>query len=109
MTRFPALLLLAAVTAVGMEKTPSSVSKDQASAVTFNKDVLPILQDNCQVCHRPNGVAPMSLMTYENARPWAKAIKAAVINRQMAPWFADPHIGEFRNAPKLTPANVDTL
>src|SRR5262249_18761825 len=51
----------------------------------------------------------MSLMTYDNVRPWAKAIKAAVINKQMPPWFADPHYGEFRNAPKLTQADVNTL
>ena len=48
------------------------------SRVTFNKDVLPILQKNCQSCHRPGEVAPMSLITYSDARPWAKAIKAAV-------------------------------
>jgi len=109
MTRFPALLLLAAVTAVGMEKTPSSVSKDQASAVTFNKDVLPVLQQNCQECHRQGGIAPMSLFTYEGTRPWAKAIKTAVLSKKMPPWFADPHVGEFRNAPKLTAADISTL
>jgi len=51
----------------------------------------------------------MSFLTYESTRPWAKAIKAAVINKQMPPWFADPHVGEFRNAPKLTAADINTL
>jgi len=60
-----------------------------AGAVTFNKDVLPILQRNCQTCHRPGNIAPMSFLTYETTRPWAKAMKAAVMTRQMPPWFAD--------------------
>jgi len=107
MTRFLVFVLLAAMTAWSAE-IPST-TPDQTSLVTFNKDVLPILQDNCQVCHRPGGIGPMSLLTYENARPWAKAIKTAVVNKQMPPWFADSHYGEFRNAPKITEANINTL
>src|ERR1700704_2560906 len=68
-----------------------------ATPATFNKDVLPILQQNCQACHRPGEVAPMSLLTYSDARPWAKAIKAAVSTRVMPPWFADPSVGHFAN------------
>ena len=110
MTRYIVIVLLTAMTALGTEGTPSSsVSTDQGSLVTFNKDVLPILQNNCQGCHRPGGIAPMSLLTYENARPWAKAMKTAVVNKQMPPWFADPHVGDFRNAPKLTAENIKTL
>ena len=66
------------------------------SKVTFNKDVLPILEKNCQSCHRPGEVAPMSLLTYSDARPWAKAIKAAVATQKMPPWFADPRVRAFR-------------
>jgi len=110
MTRFIVIVLLTAMTALGTEGTPSSsVTTDQSKVVTFNKDVLPILQNNCQSCHRPGGIAPMSLLTYESARPWAKAIKTAVVNKQMPPWFADPHVGNFRNAPKLTAENIKTL
>src|SRR5215831_6132124 len=109
MTRMFVFVLLAAMTALGSETSSTSVPPDQAANVTFNKDVLPILQNNCQTCHRPGGIAPMSLLTYQNARPWAKAIKAAVVNKQMPPWFADPHYGEFRNAPKLTSADIQTL
>jgi len=109
MTRYSVFVLLTAMTALGTEVPSSSVASDQAALVTFNKDVLPILQDNCQSCHRPGGIAPMSLVTYENSRPWAKSIKARVVNGQMPPWFADSHYGEFRNAPKLTPANITTL
>jgi hypothetical protein len=64
-----------------------------ASPPTFYKDVLPILQKNCQTCHRPGEVGPMGLLNYAEARPWAKAIKAAVVSQTMPPWFADPHFG----------------
>src|SRR5262245_49097623 len=103
MTRFLVFVLLVAMTALGTEISSPTGPPDQAASVTFNKDVAPILQKNCQSCHRPGSVAPMSFLTYESTRPWAKAIKAAVINKQMPPWFADPHVGSFRNAPKLTP------
>jgi len=56
-----------------------------ADTPTFYKDVLPILQANCQTCHRPGEVAPMSLITFDQARPWAKAIQKAVVTRQMPP------------------------
>jgi len=78
-------------------------------AVTFNKDVLPILQKNCQGCHRPGEVAPMSLLSYKDARPWAKAIKNAVVSQKMPPWFADPKYGHFANERKLAPAEIATL
>src|SRR6058998_3587945 len=109
MNRFLVFVLLSAMTALGTEIPSPSVRSDQATAVTFNKDVLPILQNNCQVCHRPGEVAPMSFLTYESTRPWAKAIKAAVLSKKMPPWFADPHYGEFRNAPKLTQSDINTL
>jgi len=79
-----------------------------ASEVTFNKDVLPILQKNCQGCHRPGEVAPMSLLTYSETRPWAKAIKAAVVKREMPPWFADPAY-HFANDRTLSAADITTL
>ena len=81
----------------------------QSSPPTFSKDVLPILQKNCQTCHRPGQVAPMSLMTYKDARPWAKAIKVAVSGRKMPPWFADPQYGHFTNDRSLKPSEIDTL
>ena len=73
-----------------------------ADAPTFYKDVLPVLQANCQTCHRPGEVAPMSLLTYEQARPWAKAIKTAVASKKMPPWFADPAYGHFSNERRLS-------
>jgi len=107
--RFAAIVLLTAATLLGTESTPPSAKSDKDSLVTFNKDVLAVLQENCQECHRPGGIAPMSLMTYESARPWAKAIKTAVINKQMPPWFAESHDVEFRNAPKITQKERNTL
>ena len=80
-----------------------------AESPTFYKDVLPILQANCQSCHRPGEVAPMSLLTYEQARPWARAIKAAVTSRQMPPWFADPSVGHFANERRLVDREIATL
>ena len=84
----------------------AAISGLQAATVTFNKDVLPILQKNCQTCHRPGEVAPMSLLTYNDARPWAKAIKLAVASQKMPPWFADPNVGHFTNERRLTPAEI---
>src|SRR5215475_10383239 len=77
--------------------------------VTFNKDVLPILQRNCQVCHRPGEIGPMSLLTYESTRPWAKSIRTAVLTRKMPPWFADSRYGHFLNDRRLSEADIATL
>src|SRR6266481_6284461 len=79
------------------------------SPVTFSKDVAPILQANCQGCHRPGEAAPFSLLTYQQARPWAKAMKEAVLLKKMPPWFADPHYGTFSNNPSLSQSEIDTF
>jgi hypothetical protein len=78
-------------------------------AVTFNKDVLPILQAKCQTCHRPGEAGPMSFLTFESTRPWAKAIRGAVVSRKMPPWGLDPKYGHFANDPSLTQEQIDTL
>ena len=80
-----------------------------ASAVTFSKDVLPVLQKRCQGCHRPGEAAPFSLLTYEEAKPWARAMKEAVLLHKMPPWFADPHVGKFANDPSLSQQEISTL
>ncbi|HEY6507390.1 MAG TPA: hypothetical protein VIY56_05215, partial [Vicinamibacterales bacterium] len=80
-----------------------------ADAPTFYKDVLPVLQANCQTCHRPGEVAPMALLTFEQARPWAKAIKTAVVSKKMPPWFADPSYGHFANERRLSAREVELL
>lgn len=79
------------------------------SAPTFFRDVLPVLERRCQSCHRPGEIAPMALLTYQDVRPWAKAIKDAVLSRRMPPWPADPRFGRFANDPRLTDQEMATL
>jgi Copper type II ascorbate-dependent monooxygenase, C-terminal domain len=80
-----------------------------APVPTFYKDVLPILQDHCQSCHRPGEVAPMPLVTYEQARPWAGAIAHDVQMKMMPPWFADSRYGRFANDPSLTEQQISAI
>ena len=86
-----------------------AVAATTETAVTFNKQVLPVLQKRCQDCHRPGEAAPMSLLTYQDARPWAKAMRQAVLTKKMPPWFADPQYGHFSNDRSLSQAEIDTL
>ena len=78
-------------------------------APTFNRDVLPILQNRCQECHRAGQVAPMPFVTYQQTRPWAKAIREAILIKKMPPWFAEPGYGLFSNDRSLTKDEIDTL
>jgi hypothetical protein len=87
----------------------SAVAFAQDAAPTYSKDVLPVLQKNCQSCHRPGQVAPMSFLTYDNVRPWAKAMKTAVVTKKMPPWFADSRYGHFGNDRSLKQADIDTI
>ncbi len=80
-----------------------------APKVTFTKDVAPILYSRCVECHRPGEIAPMSLLTYESARPWAKSIKEKVAARIMPPWHADPKYGKFENDPSLSAKEIETI
>jgi hypothetical protein len=80
-----------------------------AAPATFYRDVLPILQNRCQECHRAGEMAPMPLMNYQDARPWAKAIREQVRSRRMPPWFADPCCGKFANDRSLSAAEIETL
>jgi mono/diheme cytochrome c family protein len=88
---------------------PAASAAGPESAVTFTKDVAPIFYRSCAECHRPTMFAPMSLMTYESARPWARSIKQKVASRQMPPWGADPAIGTFKNDPRLSDREVETI
>src|SRR5271155_1387637 len=89
-------------------KRSGSNSKLVASP-TFYKDVLPILQSKCQSCHRSGEAAPMALVTYEETRPWAAKIAAAVEMRMMPPWFADPRYGHFANDPSLSAEQIASI
>src|SRR5882724_8854463 len=87
----------------------SALAAAPKPAPTFSKDVAPILQARCQGCHRPGEAAPMSLLSYQEARPWAAAIKEAVVLKKMPPWFADTQVGHFRNDRSLAQNEIDTL
>ncbi|MEP7361782.1 MAG: cytochrome c [Acidobacteriota bacterium] len=80
-----------------------------AQKPTFTKDVAPILQKRCQECHRPGEIGPFSLLTYKDARPWAAAIKNAVVRKTMPPWHADRHIGKFSNDRSLSQGEIDII
>jgi hypothetical protein len=85
----------------------SAVTK--IAAPTFYKDVLPVLQKNCQGCHRAGEIGPMAFTDYRGTRPWAKSIKTAVLSRKMPPWFADPRYGHFANDRRLKEDEINTL
>jgi hypothetical protein len=88
---------------------PAPGAPPAAKETTFYKDALPVLQKNCQECHRPGEAAPMSFLTYSDTRPWAKAIKQAALSKKMPPWFADPHVGKFTNDRTMAQSDIDTL
>jgi len=92
--------------------TPGTASaQDTDAAPTFAKDVAPIFQQSCQVCHRPDNMAPMSLLTYQESRPWARSIKQKVMAREMPPWHIDKKVGvqEFRDDRSLSDEQIDTI
>ncbi|MEZ5353458.1 MAG: hypothetical protein R2762_12545 [Bryobacteraceae bacterium] len=78
-------------------------------APTFSKDVAPIFFKHCAGCHRPDHIAPMSLLDYKSARPWARSIREAVVRRSMPPWFADPKFGHFSNDARLSSSEIDVV
>ncbi|HYP29934.1 MAG TPA: thiol-disulfide isomerase [Blastocatellia bacterium] len=94
--------------------SPTSASdKNKAGpakgAVTFSKDVAPILNNKCAECHRPGESAPFSVLSYKDVRPWARSIKEKVVKREMPPWHADPHVGQWANDRRLTQEQIDTI
>ena len=90
-------------------RTPLAQEKPAPRPPTFYRDVLPILQQHCQDCHRTGGIAPMSFEMYEQTRSFAAAISHAAQNRSMPPWFADANVGRFSNDLSLTPEQIATL
>ncbi|MBS1810119.1 MAG: cytochrome c [Acidobacteria bacterium] len=87
----------------------SAAQKPTPKAVTFAKDVAPILYKNCAECHRPGEMGPMSLLSYQEARPWARSIREQVVSRQMPPWSANPQHGAWANDPRLSQQEIDTI
>jgi mono/diheme cytochrome c family protein len=99
-----------AFSAILVSSIPAAAA-DATKSVTFTKDIAPIFQQKCESCHRPDNMAPMSLMTYEEARPWAKSIAARVGARQMPPWHIDKTVGiqKFKNDRSLNDEQIDTI
>jgi Copper type II ascorbate-dependent monooxygenase, C-terminal domain len=106
MTR-KAFLLLIPLTLFTLQSV--FASDEPRKEVTFSKDVAPILYKNCVVCHRPNDIAPMSLMTYKEVRPYARQVQKQVVERKMPPWHADPERGEFLNDPRLSIQDIQLI
>ena len=104
----------ASLVALGLTALPAAQSARPATAPvpTFTKDVAPILQRSCQNCHRPGSIGPMSLLTYEEVRPWVRSMKSRVSARQMPPWHIDRNAGtlhSFKNDPSLSDAEINTI
>ena len=97
----PMLIMLTVATlilsALAPEITSPSTADTLKASVTFSTDVAPIFFKKCVSCHRPGEAAPMSLLSYKEARPWAKSIREKVLNRTMPPWHADPAYEKFQN------------
>jgi hypothetical protein len=109
---FASFLVLATIGAAwhpGAAVERDDKNSQQAASPTFYKDVLPILQDKCQSCHRSGEAAPMALTTYEQTQPWARKVAAAVEMKMMPPWFADPRFGHFSNDPSLSEQQIATI
>ena len=85
------------------------VAQSPAATPTYNREIAAIINRSCSECHRPNQVAPMSLLSYQEVRPWARAIKSKVVAREMPPWFADPHYGKFKNDKSLSQKEIDAI
>ncbi len=101
-------LVVMVATTVTFGQAPTASAGPQ---VTFTKDVAPILYKNCIRCHRPGEIAPMSLFTFEDARPWAASMKNRVSKREMPPWFLDKTIGiqQYKNDPSLSEDEIATI
>ncbi|HXU07485.1 MAG TPA: cytochrome c, partial [Blastocatellia bacterium] len=98
MTKKLTLPLLVALCLIALAfSNSSSANSGNRKEVTFTRDVAPIFYKNCAECHRPGEAAPMSLLSYKDARPWARSIKEKVVTKVMPPWHADPHYQQFAN------------
>ncbi len=100
-------IIVTTVAVLGL--TLSAAPGSAQDTPTYNEHVGQLLFDNCASCHRPNQIAPMSLLSYQDARKWARAIKAKVASREMPPWFADPEFGEFSNDVSLSDDEIATI
>lgn len=113
-TKLMVLLALSCIALAGIWSVNASEGNSKgdtkgAGIPTFSKDVAPIVFARCAECHRPGESAPMSFMSYKEIRPWAKSIREVVVKREMPPWHADPHFGEFVNDRRMTEVEVEKI
>jgi len=103
------LFAMCLAVSIGGARRSDAETGSEKSAITFSRDVAPILQKRCEECHRQGGMAPMSLVTYEEARPWARSIKEKIVKREMPPFHAAGQVGRYVNDPRLTDAEITTI
>src|SRR5204863_2082157 len=107
--------VVAVLFTIGMTAAPDPASYQALNAAsqppTFTRDIAPIFQEKCEVCHRPGNTGPMSLITYEDVRPWVRSIRTRVANREMPPWHVDKDVGirRFINDRSLSDQQIDTI
>ena len=104
-----AVLAAASVSASSAKIAGAPPARAQGNVPTYSKDVAPIVQKNCQICHRPGEAGPFPLLTYQDVRRRATKIKKAVAEGKMPPWFADPHYGKFSNRMGLSTSEIETI
>jgi hypothetical protein len=109
MRRWNPWMLSGALGVILLSAVPSGAQT--SASVTFSKDIAPIFQAKCQACHQPDSIAPMSLVTYQQARPWARSIKDRVARRQMPPWHIDQSVGvqKFKNDMSLSDTQIEAI
>jgi mono/diheme cytochrome c family protein len=100
------VIALAGVAALFLLSLPATQATGD---VTFNKDIAPLFFKNCAECHRPGENAPFSVLTYNDVRPWAKSIREKVLTREMPPWHADPHTGQWANDRRLSQKEIEAI
>jgi len=103
------LFAMCLAVSIGGARPSDAETGSEKSSITFSRDVAPILQKRCEECHRHGGMAPMPLVTYEEARPWARSIKEKTVKREMPPFHAAGQAGRYVNDPRLTDAEIATI
>src|SRR5512134_4185543 len=99
-----------ALVALGAAQASAQTTAQASTAApTWTENIAPLMQDKCMNCHRPGEVAPMSLLTYADVRPWARSIRSMVDARIMPPWHADPQYGDFGNNRRMTQRQIDMI
>ena len=103
------VLLISACCIAGYVGSNNVFGNSTKASMSFSKDIAPIFYKNCVACHRPGEIAPMSLISYKDVRPWAKSIREKVATREMPPWHLDSHYGKWENDRRLSQKEIDAI